>query len=74
MINMTSLKHSPPSTKTFAWLLVSKLTAHATSSPTQREAICSYKADSSFVGASDISHFKCTVFRYFWCARHKARC
>ncbi len=71
------------SPKTYAWLLVSKLTARVTSFALNWENIfflfklfvpsLSY-ADSSFMGVSDVSRLNCTVHTYFWRAWHKDRC
>jgi hypothetical protein len=63
--------------KTYAWLLVSKLTAHEYITPTQlRGHFLPYQGffslshdDSSFVGASDVSQFLYGMNTYFWCAR-----
>ncbi len=64
---------SPLSPKTYAWLLVPKLTAHFTSFALKWEETnfpikvfsSLSHADSSFVGVSDVSRINCNVHTYF---------
>ncbi len=68
-------KFSTLLSKTYAWLLVSKLTTRVIICTQSRDNFFTHRffsslshADSSFVGASDVSRLKCIVRTYFWCA------